>query len=76
MVLDTSALLAAFFSEPGADVVRDRGAEGLLSTVSYSEALAKLHDRGAPLPDADRFLASLNLVEVPSTTTRPCSRRR
>ena len=65
VVLDTSAILAGFFSEPGADVVQARGVEGVLSTVSYSETLAKLQDRGVPLADAEYFLAFLNLTEVP-----------
>jgi PIN domain nuclease of toxin-antitoxin system len=63
-VLDTSAVLAGFFSEPGADAVLSRGDEGIISTVSYSEALAKLRDRGVPLLDAEYFLGSLNLTEA------------
>jgi PIN domain nuclease of toxin-antitoxin system len=65
VVLDSSAVLAAFFREPGADVVRERGSEGLLSTVSSSEILAKLCDRNVPLDAGERFLSSLNLTEVP-----------
>jgi ribonuclease VapC len=64
-VLDSSAVLAAFFREPGADVVRDRGASGILSAVSYSETLAKLGDRGVLPGEAEHFLASLQLAESP-----------
>ncbi len=64
VVLDTSAVLAGFFREPGADAVADQGASGLLSTVNYSEVLSKLSDRGVALQDADRYLASLRLTEV------------
>jgi PIN domain nuclease of toxin-antitoxin system len=64
VVLDSSAVLAAFFAEPGAEVVRDGGAESILSTVSYSEILAKLADRGVPAKEANRFLAGLSLTEV------------
>lgn len=62
-VLDSSAILAGFFQEPGADLIRDQGAAGILSTVNYSEVLAKLCDRGVTLIDADRFITSLQLVE-------------
>ena len=65
MVLDASAVLAGLFSEPGAELVAERGAAAFLSTVNYSEILVKLTDRGVPLQDADRYLASLGLTEVP-----------
>ncbi len=46
-VLDASALLAAFFDEPGADVVAERMSGALMSAVNLSEVVAKLIDRGA-----------------------------
>ena len=47
-VFDASAVLAALFEEPGADRVVELWADGenLLSTVNYSEVVAKLAERG------------------------------
>jgi ribonuclease VapC len=83
VVLDTSALLALLFNEPGASVTTDRGCNGLLSAVSYSETLAKSLDRGVPLETVERVLANLQLTIVPfdvdhgitAATFRPLTRK-
>jgi ribonuclease VapC len=63
-VLDTSAILAAFLAEPGAEIVADKAASGLLPAVIYSETLAKLSDRSVPLDAAEQFIASLELAPI------------
>lgn len=47
-VLDTSAILAVFLNEEGADFVRAAGPDGLISAVNWSEVVAKMSDRGSP----------------------------
>lgn len=64
-VLDASAVLAAFFDEPGAGLVAERMAGALFSAVNLTEVIAKLVDRGLP---ADRILdimAQLDVEVVP-----------
>jgi ribonuclease VapC len=58
VVLDSSAVLAVLFGEAGADAVIALGSAAVLSAVSYSECLAKATDRGLPLAEAERVLAS------------------
>ncbi|HTU22709.1 MAG TPA: type II toxin-antitoxin system VapC family toxin [Gemmataceae bacterium] len=65
IVLDTSAVLALLFGEPGADKVKARGQDGIMSTVSYSEAVAKSLDRKVPMETIARSLAGLKLTLVP-----------
>ncbi len=73
LVLDSSAILAAYNNEQGADKVRGAAGQRLVSAVNFSEVEAKLLERGMPqeailllesyLPcdiiDFDRALASL-----------------
>ncbi len=63
-VLDTSALLALCFAEKGAKATATRGRDGLLSAVSYSEAIAKSVDHGVPIEIVRRALAGLKLTIV------------
>lgn len=65
VVLDASAVLAAFFDEPGADHVAARMSGALLSAVNYCEVVAKLVDRGAPHDQILEIMAQLD-VEVVS----------
>jgi ribonuclease VapC len=65
LVLDTSALLALLFAEKGADAAMMRGQPGLLSTVSYSEAMAKALDRKVPFETARYAIHALQLTPVP-----------
>jgi ribonuclease VapC len=46
VVLDASALLAFLFQETGADFVAARIADSLISTVNYSEVIARALERG------------------------------
>lgn len=54
-------MLAAFFDEPGADVVAGRMDGALLCSVNYSEVVAKLVDRGAP---ADQIVEIMEQLDV------------
>ncbi len=65
VVLDTSAVLALCFAEPGAKNTISRGQNGILSAVSYSEAIAKSLDRGVPAEIVNRALAGLKLTIIP-----------
>lgn len=47
-VLDSSALLALLFDEPGASEVRRALRGSLMSTVNLAEVVSKLLDRGVP----------------------------
>ncbi len=67
-VLDTSALLALLFNEPGAKKALDDGKNGSISTVSYSEALAKSLDRSVPLETLQVALAGMKLTMLPFDT--------
>jgi len=60
-VLDASALLAAFFDEPGADVVAERMSGALMSAVNLSEVVAKLIDRGASPDQIAEIMAELDI---------------
>lgn len=62
-VLDASAVLAAFFDEPGADVVAERMDGALLCSVNYSEVVSKLVDRGTPAQQIAEIMEQLD-VEV------------
>jgi ribonuclease VapC len=64
-VLDASALLAGIFQEAGMEAVARDGAGGVVSSVNYSEILAKLSDRRVALADAEHYLGRMELVEVP-----------
>jgi ribonuclease VapC len=83
VVLDASAVLALLFKEPGAEKVIARGKDGVLSTVSYSETVARSLDRGVPLETVQHALAGMKLTLVPfdaehaltAATFRPATRR-
>lgn len=50
LVLDSSAVLAYLFQEPGADKVLPilESSSGVISSVNYAEVVGKLIDRGMP----------------------------
>jgi ribonuclease VapC len=61
-VLDTSAVLAILFREPGQDVVRSALHEGaLLSTVNFGEAITRLVRDGMA---ADRAAAAITALPI------------
>jgi ribonuclease VapC len=64
-VLDASALLAAFFDEPGADRVAEQMSGALLSTVNYQEVVCKLVDRGTPSEQIEDVMSQLDVEIVP-----------
>ncbi|WP_373929013.1 type II toxin-antitoxin system VapC family toxin [Sphingomonas aerolata] len=65
VVLDASAVLAAFFDEPGADRIVEQMSGALLSTVNYAEVVAKLVDRGTPEEQILEIMAQLDVKVVP-----------
>lgn len=58
-VLDASAVLAAYFDEPGADQVQATLPGALLSSVNYTEVIGKCLDRGEALGAVLRKLAAM-----------------
>ncbi len=63
IVLDTSAILAQLWSEPGADIVNRSMENSIVSAVNLAEVFTKLVERG-PLEIAERQIALLQ-VESP-----------
>ena len=59
VVLDSSAVLAVLWSEPGSDIVLDRVDGAVISAVNYAEVLTKISDRGVDGKRAKALLASL-----------------
>ncbi|TFF22902.1 PIN domain-containing protein [Jiella endophytica] len=64
IVLDTSALLALIFNEPGSKTVEQSLSDARLSAVSLSEAISKLIDRGFTLDQARATITKLPLAIV------------
>jgi PIN domain nuclease of toxin-antitoxin system len=64
-VFDASALLAMAFSEPGAEMAASYLTGGCVSAVNYSEAGAKLIDKGLDTGEAFYLLGALGLDVVP-----------
>jgi PIN domain nuclease of toxin-antitoxin system len=64
-VFDASALLAMAFSEPGADLAVAYLIGGRVSAVNFSEAGAKLIDKGLGAEEAFHLLGALGLDVVP-----------
>ncbi len=60
-ILDTSAVLAALWDEPGGERVNEVLAEARISAVSQSELIAKLVDRGASASQVRDVIIALNL---------------
>ena len=60
-VFDSSAVLAIVFDEPGADRAQGRLDGGIISSVNYSETLAKMIEKGFTAADAIHGLAALTL---------------
>lgn len=60
-VFDASAILAIAFKEPGADRAMARMPGAWISTVNYSEACAKLIDKGFAAQEAFSWLEALRL---------------
>ena len=67
VILDSSAVLAVLFNEPGGNIVTDRLGEALISTVNLSEAVAKLVERGAEIEFARALLDDFDAERVAFT---------
>ena len=63
-VLDSSAVLAVIWNEPGSDIVLDRIDGAVMSAVNYAEVLTKISDRGIDAKRANALLASLAIETV------------
>lgn len=64
-VLDASAVLAAFFDEPGADVIAERMDGALLGAANHAEVISKLVDRDIPHDRIAEVMAQLDVEIVP-----------
>ncbi len=64
-VLDSSAVLAHLFDEPGGERVQERLATSILSSVNLSEVVAKLVERGAEPGDAQAAVYELGCQILP-----------
>ena len=64
-VFDASAILAMAFNEPGAEKAMIQLSGARISAVNYSEAGAKLIDKGLQPDEAFRWLGALRLEVVP-----------
>jgi len=62
-VLDSSAVLALLFNEPGADAVESSLPGALLSTVNLAEVITKLSEKGLPA-DAARAAIEVLCVDI------------
>lgn len=65
VILDASAILAAFFDEPGADSIAEQMSGALLSAVNYAEVVGKLVDRGTPRDQILEIMAQLDVDVIP-----------
>ena len=64
-VLDSSALLASLFDEPGAAVTDAALAQAAMSALNYSEVIAQQVGRGEDLEAAIRIVDDLDLPIIP-----------
>lgn len=63
--LDASVVLAVLFDEPGGCDAVDQVSDGLMSSVNYSEVIARCLERGVASDLAERQLGRLNFDIVP-----------
>lgn len=79
VVLDTSAVLALLFDEPGREKVAPAVGEAVISAVNLAEIVAKLIDIGYDDADAERvveaFLPSVMAFDVPLAIATGAMRR-
>jgi ribonuclease VapC len=65
VVLDSSALLAISFSEPGRNLVEDALPEAVVSAVNAAELVAKILDKGEPPDLAEASLGAFDIPVIP-----------
>ena len=63
-VLDTSAVLALLWGEPGSELVGKKIGESSICVVNSAELIAKLCERGANREQAAEIIASLGITET------------
>ena len=63
-VLDSSAVLAAIFNEPGGEIVEAAMATGVLSTVNLAEVVDVLHRAGYPSEIARGVAVRLSILKM------------
>ena len=63
-VLDSSAVLAVIWNEPGSDMVLDRIEGAVISAVNYAEVLTKISDRCVDGKLAKALLSSLAIDPI------------
>jgi PIN domain nuclease of toxin-antitoxin system len=64
-VLDSTAVLASFYGEAGADVVDEMFPESVISTVNAAEVISKLVERGMEAGMARSALVDTGIEIVP-----------
>lgn len=64
-VLDSSAVLASFYGEIGADLIDDLLREAVISTVNAAEIISKLVERGMSADMAELTLIDTGIEIVP-----------
>ena len=69
-VLDSSAVLARLFREPGAETVEAALERSLLSAVNFAEVISKLIDKGIDPDDARDTAFQLRCEIVPADQER------
>ncbi len=69
-VLDSSAVLAYLWNEPGSEAIRPLIPDGRISSVNVVEVVSKLIDHGLTGEASKLMLASLNLATVPFDHTQ------
>jgi PIN domain nuclease of toxin-antitoxin system len=65
VILDASALIALLRQEPGADIVRKRLADAMISAVNYSEVLKKTIEIGGLPGLVQVYVQNISLRIVP-----------
>jgi ribonuclease VapC len=64
-VLDSSAVLASFYGETGADIIDEILRESVISAVNAGEIISKLVERGMPADMARSSLIDIGIEIVP-----------
>ncbi len=64
-VLDSSAVLASFYGETGADVIDALLRDSVISAVNAAEVISKLVERGMPADMARSTLTDIGIEIVP-----------
>ena len=71
-VLDSSALLAVIYDEPGQDVVRAALPDAIMSMVNVAEVISKLRERGFSQPEACASVEAYDLEMVDFDFEQAC----